>query len=153
MKRYLLTLFAVGLLTGCMRYVFGATKCEKYVKWIASLMTVLVFLTPLLSLIGDIPDSISLPKPDVTMGDAENTEDIVLALARDRLCRKIDQLLKEEGIVAKNIEVCLQYRNEDAVFTVEIISLSLNRRDELKGRAILSKQFDCKIEIYSEDSA
>ena len=152
MKRYLLSLFVIGIVTGCMRYLFGATHCEKHVKWIASLVTVLVFLTPLISLFGNIPDSITLPRPDVTSVNSEKNEDIILEIARDNLCRTIAKILKDEGIVAKDIDVILTYHHEKTVFVVEVIHLSLNKKDEVRGRAILSEQFDCEIEIYGEDS-
>lgn len=150
MKGYILTVFISSLVIVIFRYLADRrSSVAAYLDLIASLITVLILLEPLLALFKDFKDSVSLPRPSGGQVSFESGDETLLTMAEKRLSQRINQMLRDEfGMIADNVQVTLYYNEEDALFLIEEITVTIKEKERKDAiSAYLSEEFKTDITV------
>lgn len=157
MKAYFLTLLIASVLGGILAVLSSGSGFEKYIKYIASLVCVVIIISPLKSFISA---PFTMPEPDlktVVSQKNENKADMVLAsITKKELESYIkDILFQEFGIKIPLTDIKIDWADDCFVITQVVVYLNAgdkNRQNEV--REFLADKIDksVSVEILEKDA-
>lgn len=157
MKSYFLTLLIASVLGGILAVLSSGSNFEKYIKYIASLVCVVIIISPLKSFISA---PFTLPEADSANAETSvpvNKADEVLAsVTKNELDSYIkDILFKEFGIKIPLTDIKIDWTDNCFVITQAVVYLDVNdknRQNDVKD--FLADQIDksVSVEILEKDA-
>ncbi len=150
MKDYFLTLLIASVLGGILAVLSSGTSFEKYIKYIASLVCVVIIIAPLKSFISA---PFTLPEPAKSYAETslpENKADkVLISVTKTELESYIkDILFKEFGINIPLTDIKIDWTDDCFVITSVVVYLDegdRNRQNDVQD--FLAEKIDKSVSV------